>query len=139
MSFKYDDKAKKTFCPLAWNHSFVNQDGSFQVCCTSEEFDNFIRDENNNPIYITDGKSADEIMNTEFMKKLRLKMLNGQWPELCKRCLLTEKMGSHSRRNVEINNYEGQIEELITSTKEDGSIEKKVSSADYRLGNLCNL
>lgn len=139
MSFKYDDKAKKTFCPLAWNHSFVNQDGSFQVCCTSEEFDNFIRDEKNNPIYITDGKSADEVMNTEFMKKLRLKMLNGQWPELCRRCLLTEKMGSHSRRNVEINNYEGQIEELIASTHEDGSIEKKVTSADYRLGNLCNL
>lgn len=139
MSFKSDEKNKRTFCPLAWNHSFVNQDGSFQVCCTSEEYDNFIRDEHGKPILITDGKSSDEIMNTDFMKNLRLQMLNGEWPYLCGRCLTTEKMKGFSRRQIEIVNYETKIEEMIASTADDGSIPPQTTSADYRLGNLCNL
>lgn len=139
MGFEYDDKAKKTFCPLAWNHSFINQNGSFQICCTSEEFDNYIKDENGNRIFLNSGKTAEEVMNTDYMKELRLKMLNGEWPEPCRRCLLTEKMHGMSRRQVEIVNYEDKVEMMIASTNPDGSIPPQITSADYRLGNLCNL
>lgn len=139
MSFEFDAKAKKTFCPLAWNHSFINQDGSLQVCCTSEEFNNLNRDKNGKPLFVTDNLSPEEAMNTDFMKKLRLQMLNGEWPELCNRCLITENMKGVSRRNVEVNNYEAKIEEMLKLTEPDGTIPNMVTSADYRLGNLCNL
>ena len=139
MTNKLNEKAKKTFCPLAWNHAFVNQDGSFQVCCTSEEFDNNIRNDQGEHIFVGDGMSADQIMNTNYMKNLRKQMLNGEWPEPCKRCLITENMKGVSRREVEIVNYKTKIDEMLDSTKEDGSTSYRVTSADYRLGNLCNL
>lgn len=129
----------KTFCPLAWNHAFVNQDGSFQLCCTSEEFNNKIRDENDEPIFITSGKTTEEVMNSPTMKNVRQKMLAGEWPTMCGRCKVTEKLAGTSRRNIEILNYENSIEEMVQSTKEDGSTTFKVTSLDYRLGNLCNL
>ena len=139
MTNKLNEKAKKTFCPLAWNHAFVNQDGSFQVCCTSEEFDNFIRNDQGERIFVGHGMSAEEIMNTNYMKNLRKQMLIGEWPELCKRCLITENMKGVSRREVEIVNYETKIDEMLDSTEEDGTTTYRVTSADYRLGNLCNL
>ncbi len=127
------------YCPLAWIHSFVNQNGNFQVCCTSEEFENNIRDENNNVININDNFSSEKIMNTDFMKKIRLEMLNGEWPELCKRCKITEDLGGISRRNVEIENYKNENKKIIEETGLDGSSNSPILSADYRLGNLCNL
>jgi len=139
MSYKFNQSNIKTFCPLAWVHNFVNQDGSYQVCCTSEEFDNFIRDNNNEKIYIKDNYTPKEIMNTEFMKKLRLQMLNGEWPDMCKRCEIPEKMNGVSRRNVEVMNYEKLNDSLLAGTKDDGEISNEILSADYRLGNLCNL
>lgn len=138
---KLNDKAKKTYCPLAWTHSFVNQDGSYQVCCSSEEFDNFIRDEKGEKIFIdSEGQNHQTVMNSKFMKDLRVQMLNGEWPELCKRCEMTEEFGGHSRRNVEIKNYQNYEQEFLSSTATDGALKKiDIKSADYRLGNLCNL
>lgn len=133
------DKKKNLFCPLAWNHAFVNQNGAFQVCCTSEEFDNNIRNEEGKVMSINDGLSPHEVMNSSYMKKLRLKLLNGEWPEICRRCEVTEKMGGSSRRIIELGHYAAQTESMIASTTDDGSTSAKITSADYRLGNVCNL
>lgn len=138
MSCSGTDK-KNLFCPLVWTHAFVNQNGAFQVCCTSEEFDNNIRNDQGEVMFIQNGLSADEVMNSKFMRDLRLKLLNGEWPELCRRCEVTETLGGSSRRIVELNNYAGKTEEMIASTAADGSTSTKVTSVDYRLGNVCNL
>lgn len=139
MAFKKEKKLSKAYCPLAWTHSFINQDGSFQVCCTSEEFDNYIRDDEGKRLYIQDGHNPQDVMNSNFMKKLRLDMLEGKWPELCTRCLTTEKMGGHSRRIIEIDNYKEKNHYFLSKTQRNGSIDVPIHSADYRLGNLCNL
>lgn len=139
MSFKLNDQSNKTYCPLAWTHSFINQDGSHQVCCTSEEFDNYIRDDEGNKLYITDNLSPKEILNTNFMKKLRLEMLEGKWPDMCQRCKLTEDMGGVSRRNIEVKNYKKHNQNFLDKTDSVGTISNNIKSADYRLGNLCNL
>ena len=136
---KNDNMQKRTYCPLAWTHSFINQDGSYQVCCSSEEFDNFIRNNQNEKMYIQEGHTSSDVMNSNFMKELRLKMLNGQWPSLCERCRLTEELGGTSRRQVEIRSFENQNQNFIESTAPDGHIKTPVTSLDYRLGNLCNL
>ncbi|MBD64163.1 MAG: hypothetical protein CME62_03090 [Halobacteriovoraceae bacterium] len=136
---KPKDFKNNAYCPLAWIHSFVNQDGSYQVCCTSEEFENHIVDDEGNKIFVTSGKSVQEVMNTQFMKKTRKDMLDGKWPSFCSRCEYAEKSGGVSRREVEIKNYQEHNSELIQKTDEDGTSHSKVLSADYRLGNLCNL
>ena len=133
------EKLSKTYCPLAWNHSFINQDGSFQVCCTSEEFDNHIRYDDGKKIFISDDVSPKEVMNSQFMKDIRKQMLNGEWPELCKRCEITESNGGASRRLVEIEYFGEQNQRNLEQTEEDGHTTAPITSADYRLGNLCNL
>lgn len=133
------DKAKKTFCPLAWVHSFVNLEGTYQLCCTSEEFDNNIRYPDNKKVKVTDDISPMEVMNLPMMKEIRNQMLTGEWPEMCKRCEVTEKLGGISRRNIEIDNYKSIQEQILSTTKENGEIQNEIKSADYRLGNICNL
>ncbi len=129
----------KSFCALAWVHSFVNLGGEYQVCCTSEEFENNILDNNGNKINIMDGFEPSEIMNTNYMKELRLKMLEGKWDALCGRCLITEKNNGVSRRMIENKGYEDLIPSLLEATNTDGTINVDINSADYRLGNICNL
>lgn len=139
MSFKLNDSNSKTFCPLAWNHSFINQDGSYQLCCTSEEFDNHIRDDKGDKIFISKDVTTKEVMNSNFMKNLRLDMLNGKWPAMCMRCKITEDHSGVSRRVLEAKKYSKITEKMLINTAPDGTSTTSILSADYRLGNLCNL
>ena len=134
-----DEKATKTFCPLAWTHSFVNQNGAYQLCCTSEEFENNILSNDGKKLFVSDGVDPKTVMNTDYMKKIRLQMLDGQWPKMCMRCKISEDLDGVSRRNVEIRNFQDFNEEFIQSTEADGTVPAIIKSADYRLGNLCNL
>ncbi|MFI5360477.1 MAG: twitch domain-containing radical SAM protein [Elusimicrobiota bacterium] len=127
------------FCALAWLHRFTNVKGQIQVCCTSEEWDNDIRRRDGSPMNIGEGRSDEEILNSAFMKNVRLQMLSGRWPDFCRRCLVTEQTGGTSRRRQENEHFRGEIPGLLAGTEVDGGIPVRVLSADYRLGNLCNL
>jgi wyosine [tRNA(Phe)-imidazoG37] synthetase (radical SAM superfamily) len=134
-----NDKCSKTFCVLPWIHSYISLDGDYEVCCSSEEFANEILSEGDEAYNITEGHSLDVVMNSKFMKNVRLQMLDGKWPALCKRCMVDESMGGYSRRKVENEQYKERIATLINETQQDGTVELEIESADYRLGNLCNL
>lgn len=131
----------KTFCPLPWIHSCITLDGRYQLCCTSEEFDNSVRNEQGEPLNVSDNLNLDQVVNSSFMKTTRLEMLKGKWPRACTRCKTTEKMLGSSRRNIENKQYQSIKEELIKNTDpRTGKIEKvNILSSDYRLGNHCNL
>ena len=133
------DQFGKAFCVLPWLHSFINIGGEYQVCCTSEEFHDGITDSNNSVFNIKNKPSSDEIMNSDFMKKLRLDLLDGHMPKLCTRCVITEKHDGVSRRNLENQKYAELVPNLVEMTKPDGSIPLDIKTADYRLGNICNL
>lgn len=133
------DKFGKAFCVLPWIHSFVNIGGEYQICCTAEEFHEGIPDANGKYLKIQDRPDLDLVMNSDYMKKLRLSLLDGEMPEPCTRCLITETHGGISRRHHENSRFESIAEELIDSTNRDGTIPVNIRSADYRLGNICNL
>jgi organic radical activating enzyme len=140
MEKKNHSNSKTYFCALPWKHSFVNNGGEYQICCSGEEFNNYITNESGKIITISDNKSLSEVLNSTFMKNFRLKMLEGKKPQECYRCLKTEELGGVSRREIENSNYsEQEINELIEKTGHDGEIITSVDSADYRLGNTCNL
>ncbi len=130
---------ENSFCILPWIHSFVNSDGNYQVCCTSEEHHKAILSNEGKPFNIKDKPSQNEIMNSEFMKKIRADMLQGKWNKVCTRCLVTEIDNGVSRRIIENKNYENIVEDTVKETQKDYSIPVKYRSIDYRLGNLCNL
>lgn len=136
------DKSKErdSFCILPWIHSFVNSNGNYQVCCTSEEHHLAITDEDGKNFNIKNRPSQEEVMNSKFMKDIRKDMLEGRWNKVCTRCLISELSDGVSRREIENKDYADIIEEAKASTASDGTIsEVKYRSIDYRLGNLCNL
>jgi hypothetical protein len=139
MSGNKDAGLPGIFCALAWLHRFTNAQGQIQVCCSSEEWDNNIRDADGAPMNIVHGRADEEILNSGFMKDVRRQMLAGRWPSFCQRCLVTEKTGGSSRRNQENDHFRAEIPALLAETEEDGTISARVRSADYRLGNICNL
>lgn len=135
MTFK-----NKTFCVLPWIHSFVNSNGNYQVCCTAEEYHPGIPNGDHTFFNIKDRPNIDEVMNADFMNKVRHDMLNGISNNICSRCLITEVNKGVSRRIIENKKYENLIPQLVSETNANGSLKKyKFKSIDYRLGNLCNL
>ncbi len=130
---------RNTFCVLPWIHSFVNSNGAYQVCCTSEEHHEGIPDPNDNYYNIKNKPKLEDVRNAEFMKSLRLKMLSGEWDKICTRCFETERLDGTSRRMIENSEHQSLLEELIKSTHEDGTIKNQLQTLDYRLGNKCNL
>lgn len=134
------NKAKsKSFCVQPWLHSYVNSNGAYQVCCTADEYHSGIPDKNGVDYNIKNRPDIDEVMNSEFMKKLRKEMMSGEWNRICTRCFETEEHGGVSRRMLENAQHSEKISGLIEKTKDDGEIELELKSLDYRLGNFCNL
>jgi len=130
----------KSFCVLPWLHSFVNINGNYQVCCTSEEFHLGIQDEEGKFLNIKNRPSLESVVNSNLMKELRKRMLEGRWSEGCTRCFNAEKSGGISRRIIENNKYADQLSIMVNGTSQDGAISKfEIKYLDYRLGNLCNL
>jgi sulfatase maturation enzyme AslB (radical SAM superfamily) len=117
----------------------VNNGGEYQICCTGEESQNFIVGDDNRPVNVKDKPPIDKVMNSKFMKELRLGMLNGELPSYCTRCVKTEESGGASRRVIENQEYSHLIQDLKDQTKVDGEIPINLISIDYRLGNSCNL
>lgn len=129
----------QTFCVLPWVHRYTNIAGEIQVCCSSEEYDNNVRDTFGKKMSIENISSDEEVMNSKYMKKIRREMLSGKWPKICRRCKITEEAGGQSHRQGENSKYASKKRELIENTSADGTIEVKVRSVDFRLGNICNL
>ncbi len=134
------DRISKSFCVLPWIHRFTNIGGEIQVCCVSEEFNNDVKNGFGRPMNIKSSPSDEDIMNSSFMKKVRKKMIEGEWPDFCTRCLESENGNGISRRIAENNRFRFQIDEMKQNTLENGELkEVQIKSADFRLGNLCNL
>ena len=72
----------KSFCVLPWLHRFTNIEGQIQVCCSSEEYDNNIRDNSGGKMTAPSANNNEEIMNSNFMKNLRIQMIQGECSQL---------------------------------------------------------
>lgn len=130
----------KTFCVLPWMHSFINTSGEYQICCSSDSFDNKIRKSDGRELTINNNVTENEVLNSETLISVRKAMLEGQWPEACTRCKNTEEGGGCSPRQKENAHFEKLHQELIDNTNTLGVlVNPKILSLDYRLGNSCNL
>jgi len=128
-------KKSKTFCILPWVHTHLNTEGDVYPCCISWNSERTAR-----AGWLKDS-SLEEIFNNDFMKQLRLDMLNEiERPDVCSDCYMREKSGFKSARvgsNGEYSDLEKDT--LIENTKEDGYVEPVIKSWDIRFSNLCNL
>lgn len=116
-------KDNKSFCTAAWLHSYISPQGERQLCCISNADFGV-----NVPI--------DNIWNSDKMKTIRKKMLNGEILKECDRCN-DMSINPTPYRDYWNLQYEWHIENLIKNTKEDGTYDILPKVLDYRT-NVCN-
>src|SRR5262245_16209845 len=124
----------KTFCILPWVHAATLTDGNVQLCCVSD---------GGSRINLNEHTLAD-YWNSQYVKDARRRMLAGEEVKACQRCYLQEAHGYKSHRLVENEVWqkrygEKTIQQLISKTAADGTLDAAVQYLDLRLGNTCNL
>jgi hypothetical protein len=79
--------------------------------------------------------------NNDYMKNIRLQMLNGGKPPSCLKCYKEEDAGHNSKRMWETAYWEKRVDldTLLAETNEDGSTPPKIRYIDMRFGTKCNL
>jgi hypothetical protein len=143
----------ETFCILPWIHLSTRPDGSMRVCCTAnassvgptndKEHGGMVgvlkTDEGKpNNLNVSDFLSS---WNSNYMRNVRLQMLNGEKPPSCTKCFKEEAAGHRSKRQWETEYWSKKIniQKLIDDTKEDGSVPPKLTYIDLRFGTKCQL
>ncbi|MGE3276999.1 MAG: twitch domain-containing radical SAM protein [Vicinamibacterales bacterium] len=132
-----------TFCIAPWMHVFGDERGLLRPCCmTQGEGPRAIHntDEDGTPVAVHGPGSIERGWNSPFMRGLRRDMLAGTQPPVCARCFNEESLGIESYREDMNRMYADQIPGAVAATMADGSAPiELVTSADFRLGNACNL
>lgn len=138
-----------TFCPLPFIHLATRPNGDVRLCCTSNASGAGVTDEKEVGLVTDDSgtrmnlrdQTIEEVWNSEFMRKTRIKLLNNQIPESCKKCFEEESKGIKSKRYWETEVWRQRIDlnETVASMQDDGSMPVNIPYFDLRLGNLCNL
>ena len=138
----------KTFCILPWIHFATRPNGDMRLCCSANASGagenhtvGLVKNEKGQPANF--GRETPmSAWNNEYMKDVRLTMLEGKIPASCNKCIAEESKGVASKRIWETGSWmeDGiDVEELIKQTQEDGTVPEKLVYLDLRLGHTCNL
>jgi organic radical activating enzyme len=138
-----------TFCVLPWLHVATRPNGDARLCCganasgasTGDYMIGLVKNDTGLPANF--GKdSIKDAFNNQYMRDVRLSMLNGRIPASCTKCFEEENNGVVSKRLWELYNWDKEninFDDLIKQTKKDGFITPIIRYFDLRLGNTCNL
>jgi len=138
-----------TFCVLPWIHLATRPNGDARLCCVTNasgahtgEYDvGLVKKENGKPANF--GRETPlEAFNNQYMKDVRLTMLDGKIPASCTKCFEEELNGVVSKRLWEMYewNRDGlDFSELIAGTDTSGAVPPVIRYLDLRLGHTCNL
>ena len=138
----------KTFCILPWIHFATRPNGDMRLCCSAnasgageDHTVGLVKNEKGVPANF--GRETPmSAWNNEYMRDVRLTMLEGKIPASCSKCIAEESRGVASKRIWETGSWmeDGiDVEELIKQTEEDGTVPEKLVYLDLRLGHTCNL
>lgn len=137
-----------TFCPLPWIHLATRPNGDVRLCCTANASGAGVDDvkdaglvKQNGQVMNLQYNTISEVWNSNYMKTVRLQMLEGKVPPSCTKCFEEESKGIVSKRQWESSvwNERLDIATIIDTTEEDGSLPIDIPYFDLRLGNLCQL
>mgnify|MGYP003704195911 CR=1 FL=1 len=118
----------KVFCMAPWVHLYATPVGEAFACCISKK-----------QCGSSITTSVGDLINSNDMKQLRLDMLNERKNEICTFCYKHEEAGPHSFRNYSKEQFAKHFDELVPTTKEDGTVEEfKMHYFDIRFSNICN-
>ena len=130
----------KYFCAAPWTHTYVSPQGERRLCCASREEASFQKQ------YIDSGTaegkfepvSLEEHWNSDYMKDIRKRMLNGEKLSQCDVCN-DQILNLHTYRKYFTETlFSHKVGDLVANTREDGHYDPMPISYDYRISNLCN-
>lgn len=122
---------KNTICVIPWIHLNIIPRGKVYPCCMTTDFKNYAGDLNTQTI--------EEIWNSDYMKKIRVQMLNGEEPKMCSRCFEGERSSGHSSRLSQNIHFSSKLKEIPIITQPDGHVDNvDLKYWDFRFSNLCN-
>jgi MoaA/NifB/PqqE/SkfB family radical SAM enzyme len=138
----------KTFCVLPWIHFATRPNGDMRLCCSAnasgagnDHTVGLVKNETGRPANF--GRETPmSAWNNEYMRDVRLTMLEGKIPASCTKCHKEEFNGVASKRIWETGTWveDGiDLPELIKQTEEDGTVPESLVYLDLRLGHTCNL
>ena len=138
----------KTFCVLPWIHFATRPNGDMRLCCNANSSGagidheiGLVKNETGQPANF--GRETPmSAWNNDYMKDVRLTMLEGKIPASCVKCHKEEFQGVASKRIWETGTWveDGiDLPELIKQTEEDGTVPENLVYLDLRLGHTCNL
>lgn len=129
------------FCTAPWTHTYVSPQGERRLCCASREKASFQKqyidaaDSDNdqfNPV------SLEEHWNSDYMKDIRRRILNGEKIDQCQVCN-DQILNLHTYKDYFTKTlFPHKIEEILSTTDETGFTTMNPVSYDYRISNLCN-
>ena len=138
----------KTFCPLPFIHMATRPNGDIRICCTSNASGAGVVDSKEIGLVKRDGvnmnlrdHTIEEVWNSEFMRNTRLALLDNSVPDSCKKCFEEESKGIKSKRYWETEVWKERLDldSIVDSMSDDGTMPVNIPYFDLRLGNLCNL
>ncbi len=120
-----------TICAIPWVHLNIIPNGKVYPCCMTTDFTGYAGDLNNQTI--------EEIWNSDYMKKVRVEMINGEKPNMCSRCFDSEQSSGFSTRLNHNRYFSSKLAEIPVITQSDGTVEQvDLRYWDFRFSNLCN-
>jgi organic radical activating enzyme len=139
-----DEFENKAFCIVPWTHTYISPQSERRLCCASREQHNFAKqylDSNyrsNGPQPKYKPTSLKEYWNSESIRNIRLKMLNGEIPDECMVChekeLTLETYKDYFTKEL----FPDLVKVAIENTDPSGNTTMKPRSYDYRFNNKCN-
>ena len=94
----------------------------------------------NNVVGNLKDNTLEELFNSEYMRELRLDLLNNKKPHSCVKCYEQEDNGIRSFRKNANWTFDHHLFEKAKQTNPDGSLDKmELVYWDFRFSNLCNM
>ena len=142
-----EKRTTPTFCVLPWIHMATRPNGDMRLCCSANasgagtDHTVGLVKENGKPINFsnTDPMTA---WNSEYMRNVRLTMIDGKVPASCTKCFAEESKGVVSKRMWETSTWMERgtnPSDLLNETKADGTVKEQLKYLDLRLGHTCNI
>lgn len=137
-----DPSKSGTFCSAPWSQIHALPNGDVVPCCmwdygkykTGGIFGN-----------IQEHDNLLELLNTDYFRRLRVDLMNGNKPIGCHRCYTHEDhVGQKNTSFRSVMNspkiFTDEVRQNVQATQSDGSIPQlSISYLDVRFGNICNL
>ncbi len=144
-----DLSGSSSFCVIPWIHMATRPNGDARLCCVANASGAATGDHGVGLVKKENGQSANfgvdtplSAWNNDYMKDVRLTMLDGKIPASCTKCFEEESNGVASKRIWEAYDWTNNgldIPKLIEETQPDGTVPPIIRYFDLRLGHTCNL